>query len=276
MTHSLVEIPQAEWPALRDIYIEQKKFSNSYNTIQCLIEWKAASNEIDIKIYSLGGDWRRDGTYLAIMKEPVNYVFFNTLSDNHERLSIALNKLENEPTLLFGYSKRLLPTVEKYIKNLGVRVEKANATIWFHIDKDKAKQFEVNIPEGYKHQRLELKHAEQVNSVWPHHGPGSIIFVNRLIKFNDSIGVFDKSDNLIAWSLRLPNGSLGLVQVMDTHKRLGFGSLVVKAISKLLAEKELEVTAPVLIDNIPSQKMFSKLGFKPIDEIYWALVPERK
>lgn len=74
----------------------------------------------------------------------------------------------------------------------------------------------------------------------------------------------------------LPLGALGLLQVMDTHKRKGFGNLAVRYMSKLLAEKDIEVTAPVVIENVASRAMFEKLGFKVIDKVYWADKPANK
>ncbi|KAL7739961.1 hypothetical protein ACLKA6_013148 [Drosophila palustris] len=41
---------------------------------------------------------------------------------------------------------------------------------------------------------------------------------------NISIGACDADGKLIAWCLRLPLGSLGLLQVLESHKRLGLGS----------------------------------------------------
>ncbi|XP_036327946.1 uncharacterized protein LOC118740497 [Rhagoletis pomonella] len=278
MLHALVEIPQTEWPELRDLYEGQKKFTCAYNTIQCLIEWKTQNEELDIKIHSLDGDWRRDGTYVAIHKKPYNQVFINTLSENQERLLTALKMLNNKGNLnIFAYPERLIPTVEKFVLAEGLKKENflADGTAWYHIDMEKAKQLPVHVPEGFTLRRLETKHAEQVNSVWPHWAPGTVIFVERMIAYNDSVGVFDSAGNLVAWSLRLPIGALGLVQVVDTHKRLGLGSLVVSEISKLIASKGLEVTAPVIFENAASRSMFEKLGFKPIDNVYWTPVPER-
>ncbi|XP_054744791.1 uncharacterized protein LOC129249154 [Anastrepha obliqua] len=279
MSHSLVEIPQDQWPELRDLYEGQKKLSCAYNTLQCLIDWKAQNEALDIKIYSLDGEWRSDGTYVAVKKKPTNYVFLNTLNENQELLLTAL-KLVNikEPLLIFGYPGRLMNTVEEFFvgEDFSKETFLADGTFWYYIDKEKAKQLPVNVPEGYTLRSLETKHAEQVNSIWPHRRNDSVHFVELLIAYNDSVGVFDGAGNLVAWSLRLPIGSLGLVHVVDTHKRLGLGSLVVSHMSKLIASKGLEVTAPVVFENKPSRSMFEKLGFQTIDKVYWSVIPERK
>ncbi|XP_018793092.1 PREDICTED: uncharacterized protein LOC108971461 [Bactrocera latifrons] len=275
MANILVEIPQAEWIDLRDLYLVQKQLSSAYNTIQCLIDWKIQNEELEINIYSLNGDWRSDGTYVAIKKKPITYLFINTLSDNQERLLTALRMLKNkEPLLVFGYPERLTPTVKQFFIGRGAKEEEfeADGTAWYHIDKDKATQFALDVPEGFTLRRLDTKNAELVNSVWPHRTSNTLLFVERMITYADSVGVYDSSDNLVAWCLRLPIGSLGLLQVMESHKRLGLGSLVVCYMSKLIASKGLEVTAPVVFQNMASRSMFEKLGFKVIDNVYWCML----
>lgn len=82
-------------------------------------------------------------------------------------------------------------------------------------------------------------------------------------------GIFRGLTNVSFDKYRLPLGALGLLQVENTHKRKGFGSLVVKLLSKFLAENNIEVTAPVVVKNVASRSMFEKLGFKEVDKVYW-------
>jgi len=65
-------------------------------------------------------------------------------------------------------------------------------------------------------------------------------------------------------SYRLPLGSLGMLQVVESHKRLGLGSLLVRYMSKKISELDEEVLSSVLTENTPSRKMFEKLGFEQI------------
>jgi len=68
----------------------------------------------------------------------------------------------------------------------------------------------------------------------------------------------------------LPIGSLGLLQVLESHKRLGLGSLLVKSMAKKISAAGDQVLAPVVTKNTPSRSMFEKLGFRAIDNTYWA------
>ncbi|XP_023031450.1 uncharacterized protein LOC111518548 [Drosophila willistoni] len=93
----------------------------------------------------------------------------------------------------------------------------------------------------------------------------------RLIQYNVSVGAYDGTGKLIAWCLRHTNGSLGLLQVLESHRRLGLGSLMVRYLSKTISALGDVVQAPVVPENIPSRKMFEKLGFQSIDKIHWSL-----
>lgn len=70
-------------------------------------------------------------------------------------------------------------------------------------------------------------------------------------------------------SYRLPLGSLGLLQVVESHKRLGLGSLMVSYLSKKISELGEEVLADVLLENTPSNTLFTKLGFQKIEYAYF-------
>lgn len=64
-------------------------------------------------------------------------------------------------------------------------------------------------------------------------------------------------------------GSFGSLQVDERFQRRGLGSLIVKLMSKRLAEQNRDVTAGIVDDNFKSRQMFQKLGFKHIDDTHW-------
>ncbi|ALC38140.1 maker400 [Drosophila busckii] len=142
-------------------------------------------------------------------------------------------------------------------------------TIWYRASKELVAGFTAEAPAGLELRSLELEDAETVNEFWPHRSAGSIHFARALISRNISVGAYETNAQLVAWCLRLPTGSLGFLQVKDSHKRLGLGSLMVRYLSKKILELEEEVLAAVLPDNIASYNMFKKLGFECIDKVYW-------
>jgi len=277
MSHSLIEISRSEWAKLRDLYKNRKECSLGYNLLQNYIDWVAQNSALDVKIYSLDGVWEEDGTFIVTDQEHTLFVCCNTLSDNLERLTTALNCLDKKlEYLIFGYQHRLLPAIEQHFIASGFSKEDTKpeeGTFLYHIKREKGEKLTADPPAGISLARLSPKHAEQVNSVWPHRSEGSIAFVDRMIRYNDSVGAFDEEGNLVAWCLRLPLGALGLLQVLETHKRKGLGSLLVSYMTKLILSKNQEVWAPVVFKNVASGSMFKKLGFEIIDKGYWSFRP---
>lgn len=64
-------------------------------------------------------------------------------------------------------------------------------------------------------------------------------------------------------------GSFGSLQVDERFQRRGLGSLIVKLMSKRLAEQNKDITAGIVDSNFKSRQMFQKLGFKHIDDTHW-------
>lgn len=119
-----------------------------------------------------------------------------------------------------------------------------------------------SLPLNTHFESLTLANLEKINEAWPHRYAGSDEFISYLIEYHLSIGLFDDSNELLAWCLRYDNGSLAMLQVGDQHMRKGFGSLITKAISKKIAvEFDSDVTAMIVTENQTSINMFTKLGF---------------
>ena len=65
----LVEIPQLEWIELRDLFLVNWPENHvAYHTIDNFVQWYRKESDIkDLKIYSLNGSWRSDGTYVIVV-----------------------------------------------------------------------------------------------------------------------------------------------------------------------------------------------------------------
>lgn len=62
---------------------------------------------------------------------------------------------------------------------------------------------------------------------------------------------------------------LGAIHVDQNYMGKGYGTLVCRAIAKKLGEMGEDVFATVRPANVPSNKMFSKIGFKVVDMTCW-------
>lgn len=126
------------------------------------------------------------------------------------------------------------------------------------------------LPPNLKLKALSDSNVEKINSLWPHRYDGSEKFLRYSIKFHLTRGLFDSSENLLAWCIRYDNGSIGVLQVDEGHQRKDYGCLIVQAMSKIIAEEfDSDVTALIVSHNIKSLKMFAKLGFKEAGDHTW-------
>lgn len=66
-SHRLVEIQRNDWKILLELYAENKTDSTGYRTIQNYMRWIEKNSELDIKFFSLDGDWKTDGTFIIIV-----------------------------------------------------------------------------------------------------------------------------------------------------------------------------------------------------------------
>ncbi|XP_064540970.1 uncharacterized protein LOC135430289 isoform X2 [Drosophila montana] len=155
-------------------------------------------------------------------------VFFNTLSESLERLTKALLCLPSGAVeyLLHDYGQRLVPAVDAYIKKCANRQLQTTQTAWYNASKELVATFSTEPPAGIQLRSLNTADATTINENWPYGSKDSVQFVKRLIDYNVSIGAYDAHGKLVAWCLRLPIGALGLLQVLESHKRLGLGSLM--------------------------------------------------
>lgn len=66
--------------------------------------------------------------------------------------------------------------------------------------------------------------------------------------------------------------STGLLLALQTDKDYygrGYGALVVKAISKQIAEIGHDLHAGVFAENTPSRKLFERIGYTTTGNVHW-------
>ncbi|XP_037923085.1 uncharacterized protein LOC119659195 isoform X2 [Hermetia illucens] len=197
-------------------------------------------------------------------------LYANTRSTDFTRLVKALSLVDwSKGYTIASIGSRLLDLIYKFVKENNVDVNYIKGTKWFRMPQDEAAKLIVNPPDGITLRPLTAEDVVTANALWPFRRPGSLIYLQRLAKYNVSVGAFTSDGELVAWCFRIPVGSLGTLQVAESHKRKGFGSLIVRAMAKAIGETGYDVFAPVVFDNYPSLNMFEKLGFKVVDTMNW-------
>lgn len=65
----LIEISPTEWIELRDLFLVNWPENHvAFHTIDNFVQWYRKKSDIkNLKMYSLNGSWRSDGTYVIVV-----------------------------------------------------------------------------------------------------------------------------------------------------------------------------------------------------------------
>ena len=174
-----------------------------------------------------------------------------------------------------AYLKRHREPILRVLDIKKAHVEYEIGRYLYYFPKNKAEKLELNLPSGFSLKSLTSRNIDHINTTWPKNNEMSAESMKRLASLNVNVGLFNRNDDLVAWILRLQTGPLGAIQVHPNYLHKGYGSLIVKAMIKKLASKDIDPFALVACDNTATQERFKKLGFKRIDKAFkLKIVPE--
>ncbi|ALC40235.1 CG5783 [Drosophila busckii] len=199
-------------------------------------------------------------------------LFVGSLENSEQLLKQALGLLDWSKELkCSSMPARHIEALKSVFKEKLLQLQFIDSTLLYYMPKQQAAALKVDVPPGFYLDALTEADANIVDEHWPNHHEGSLYFVQRQIRLCASVGLYEaEPKQLVAWCIRLQGGFLGALQVLDSHKRRGFGCLVTAEISRRLAAAGDDVMALVNPENKASIAVFNKLGFKIIDECYWA------
>ncbi|KAJ8968985.1 hypothetical protein NQ314_001995 [Rhamnusium bicolor] len=249
----LVDIADEDLPKLAKIYESHKDWApHAYSTITTGIEWKKKSG----------------GKYMTFIFD----VFIFTLNETGENVYDALMKtrrletnFSDRPRLFYSIHNKLYPAVFKALKERKIEIYAEIPCYLYAIPKEEALKFDVECPPEVYIKQLDKTDAPVISALWPHRYKNADKFVEILIEMNGGYGIFLKSSNeLVSWALLSMMGQLSLVQTVDDQKKKGYASLITKYLSKELAKKGHDALGTILVENIVSQMMFEKLGFRSL------------
>ncbi|XP_016981676.1 uncharacterized protein LOC108046489 isoform X1 [Drosophila rhopaloa] len=277
MDSTLLPISREQWPALRDLYASDRTNLTGFDLINYFINYKPSSGNDSIKIYTADKDWITHGSYILIHQlESKAYIYLDTVCGSLEDLGSLLCSLDLKVFhLICGYEERLKPLVEQYWLHLGQDLDELEhqGTIVYHLSKSKIPLWKPSLSTSIKVGCLSASHAALVDQHWAYRSTDSLPLIRGFIENGATSGVLDTIGEPLAWCLRSPHGSLSNLHVLPSHRRQGLGSLAVRFMAHEIKATGSEVLATVVFENKSSQKMFEKLDFKPINKLYWAVVP---
>ncbi|XP_055712100.1 uncharacterized protein LOC129807087 [Phlebotomus papatasi] len=268
----LVLIPNEDLPILRDMYkINWPRHILNYHTINNFVLWLDKYPSIEgLSIWSLNGTWRQNGTVIIKSYWDVHCA---TLEETQESLVQALCLLDwKEPLLICSFPDYIRPAVLKTIEKVKAHVNYDTEYTFFILAKDKAKDLEpVKLSDGLSIRQLSEAEVSTANDNWPYKKDGSLVFLQRMMKYNVSYGAYSVTGQLVGWVFIDSSGGIGILHVVDEYRRKRIAEALVIEISKHIAGNlGLNPHTFILPDNIPSIGLFKKLGFEANTEpAYW-------
>uniref|UniRef100_A0A182M339 N-acetyltransferase domain-containing protein n=1 Tax=Anopheles culicifacies TaxID=139723 RepID=A0A182M339_9DIPT len=264
---TLVRIPANAWEQLRDLYRQDwPRHEIAYNNVQNYIRWVERDPPISatLIVYSLNGSWRQNGTYIIIDHTDV---FMYTLDHTGDTLKRMLLLLDWHHSYLMNMCPYRAIVLDVYrLHRLEIAFDSAD--VIYHLPQQVARHFRYDLPVGLTLKRIPPHYASFIYNQWLNKSVGTEYFIERMLRLNVSMGLFCEGvREPLAWCIRTQNGALGLLGVVAQRK--GYGSLVIKAIARRLAEQGYSTYASVRHTNVASRKLFEKLGFRIAGEASW-------
>lgn len=120
--------------------------------------------------------------------------------------------------------------------------------------------------------KLEESDAAYCNSLWKYKSEKSEFWIRTLIAVHGGYGLRERdAQEIVSFAIITDHLGIGQVTTIKKAQRKGYGQLVVKYLAKKIAEKGYIPHAYIDHNNVASYAMFSRLGFKKIDDTCWIL-----
>ncbi|XP_052896511.1 glycine-N-acyltransferase-like protein 3 [Anopheles moucheti] len=279
----LVEIPQENWSELRNLFqCDWPKHEFAYYLLGNYVNWKAHQATLDIKCYSLNGNWRHNATF--VLKDAFEIYFYSKSENDDCAMLIRLLSLVRWDScyeISMDYLERHHSAIERIISDRCLTVASSNLANYYFLPKKEALTLHTStIPEGYRINKLQPKDLNHIYANWPlkNHisyeaGYG---LLNRLILLNENVGLFNEKDVLVSWCLSDQTGAHSDLQTLPAYCRNGYGRLVVIELAKRLARAGSDSKAYVLHDNEKSIRLFESVGFRKLQNLHWLVVHAKR
>ncbi|EDW64938.1 uncharacterized protein [Drosophila virilis] len=249
-----------EWP----------KYCQEFAILKNLIAFdKVEPGMKHVRAYSLQDPQaQRLGLFLIVDRYQL---FVGCQGESLDLLAQALHLLDwSSGMLCTSVPDRYIETVLQVMQEKQLVIEFHHLSDIYHIPAKQALQFHVDCPKGFQLKSLSEQDAHLLDQEWAYSHEGSLFFIQRQIRLCPSMGLYDEdTQQLVAWCIRTQDGLLATLHVQNAYKRRGFGSLIVRALARRIADLGDDVTAEIYAENIPSVNMFNKLGFRVIDQCHW-------
>lgn len=113
---------------------------------------------------------------------------------------------------------------------------------------------------------LKAEHAEEIHELYPANDMECQEVFLRLIRTLPTAGVFAKG-SLAAWMVQSYYGAMFSMQTKPEYRRKGYGTKLARYLTKRVAEKGYYPFVVIRPENLASQSLYKKLGFRRLYQL---------
>ncbi|XP_023018032.2 uncharacterized protein isoform X2 [Leptinotarsa decemlineata] len=228
-----------------------------------------------VRFMSPGNTWRKEGTFFVIMEYGGRYdvaVFTNEergINNIYAGLMVS-SRIRYNKTVFKDVYETFYTTVKRVIQEKKLRVDHESISQVYVMEQEKALKLKNKIPEDKEILTIKDIHAEMVNASWSHKYPGSLQYIQSLIRMNGGYVLVPKGPEgtALAWGLKSVMGQIGIVETMPDYRREGYGSIIVKHLAREIAEEGNDVVVIFRVTNECIQRLVEKIGFRKVGSCY--------
>ncbi|XP_074037421.1 uncharacterized protein isoform X2 [Leptinotarsa decemlineata] len=270
----LKEVTDDEMGVLADLYKNQSIMPNASNALSNS-KRQRQQGCCAMRILS-PKNGKEDGTFFVLLEYGQEYqIAVFTLDMTGETIYESLmetRRIEfDKPICFYEIHYRIYATIERVLKNKNMKVKYPSPSYIYSIPKEEAMLLNSECPDDVKFEKIELSHIQTAKSVWFFDDYNrSYEYVCSLIEHNGGVGLFLKSTNeLVAWILKSALGELGLLHTLEKYRGRGFAEILVKELSRQIAQEGDEPTAMISLSNAASKSLAEKVGLRCQGMSYW-------
>lgn len=131
----------------------------------------------------------------------------------------------------------------------------------------------VELPEGTAFRALNADDADFCHKHWLYGHKSSVNNVRSMILLNGGFALINqKSNEILSYGFINEHLACGVLTTPDQHQKKGYGTVVAKHLTVKIAQMGLNPTTYIDRTNLPSRKVFERLGYQSCGVISWVVI----
>ncbi|XP_019767261.2 uncharacterized protein LOC109542463 isoform X1 [Dendroctonus ponderosae] len=274
----LIELTDIQLKQLAAIYGKlRNQLPHLHSFFHICLRSKALGMLDFVHVYSPGGCWQEDGTFIASMPIHSHDIVFHSLDPSGTNLIEGFRKTKKfkflkdparDYTYLYGVHEMFCSKIlQLFTEDLQHEVSYNHAFHLYRLDMEKALQSEFRVPDEVYITALEPQDLPAVVKAWPFSFPAAEQKLQDCLKLSVGFVVRLKStDEMVSWvtSSCYVSGQMAALQTAVQHQQKGYAQLAVREFSRYLANNGFDTCGTVVAGNVPCERMLEGLGFEKL------------